>query len=365
MANSFAGMRYRLPRNITSNRSLAVGILKFISARLAAFPAAPDLVPDASILAFAFGVSLISALLFGTLPAVRVSRRDVAAALKGGTAPPSVRFAGYHARDLVVFLELSLAVVLIVVAAMWLNLFAELQRVAPTFPADQVAVAHTGSEHVIPALEAISAIPGVTGVTAGRLAQFGVVFPDVYVPLDPEAGSQVAILARANRSAGYLVRPIEDVLSRSDGIVHRASVLADEKQFVRDQSVFLVRMIGAFGLLALFLAATGVFGVLTQSVSQRTTEFGVRMAMGASPGALLAMVVRREAKLILAAIAAGAIGTVLVTRGLFAELVTVNATDVRMWIAVALLCGGFAAGAVALATRRIGRLDPWTVLRNG
>jgi ABC-type antimicrobial peptide transport system permease subunit len=67
--------------------------------------------------------------------------------------------------------------------------------------------------------------------------------------------------------------------------------------------VFLVRMIGAFGLVALVLAATGVFGVLTQSVSQRTTEFGVRMAMGASRGAVLAMVVFREAKMIIAAIA--------------------------------------------------------------
>ena len=117
--------------------------------------------------------------------------------------------------------------------------------------------------------------------------------------------------------------------------------------------------------LAAFPAATGVFGVLTQSVAQRTTEFGVRMAMGASPGAVLAMVVVREAKLIVAAIGAGAIGTVMVTRGLFAELVTVNATDARMWIMVAALCGGFAAAAVMLATRRIVRLDPWTVLRNG
>jgi predicted permease len=115
---------------------LAVGILQAISTRLAAFPAAPNLVPDASILAVAFGVSLIAAILFGTLPAVRTSRRDVAASLKGGTAPASARFAGYHARDLVVFVELALAVVLIVVAAMWLNFFAELQRIAPTFAAD-------------------------------------------------------------------------------------------------------------------------------------------------------------------------------------------------------------------------------------
>jgi putative ABC transport system permease protein len=145
---------------------LAVGILRVISARLAAFPAAPDLVPDASILAVACGVSLISALLFGTLPAVRVSKRDVATALKGGTAPPSARLVGYHTRDLVVFVELALAVVLVLVAAMWLNLFAELQRIAPTFPADEVVVAHSDIEHAIPAVEAISAIPGVTGVTA-------------------------------------------------------------------------------------------------------------------------------------------------------------------------------------------------------
>lgn len=447
---------------------LAVGILRVISARLAAFPAAPDLVLDTSILAAACGVSLIAAILFGTLPAVRVSRRDVATALKGGTAPPSARFVGYHTRDLVVFVELALAVVLIVVAAMWLNLFAELQRIAPTFPADQVVVAHTEINQIIPAVDAISGIPGVTGVTAvsglpgsrssavqlranngrsaraaqvvaqpsffttvglpivrgrtfdplevhansgtvivsetlaaalwpneeplgavvnvtsrvgdatavvvgvcadalklGRLAQFGIVFPDVYVPHDPESGSQLVILARTNKSARSLVRPIENVLSRVDGAMNHVSVLADERQFVQDQSWFLVRMIGAFGLLALFLAATGVFAVLTQSVSQRTTEFGVRMAMGASPGAVLLMVAMREAKLIVAAIAAGAIGTVLVTRGLFAELVMINATEVRLWITVALLCGGFAAGAVVLATHRIVRLDPWTVLRNG
>jgi hypothetical protein len=367
----------------------------------------------------------------------------------------------------VVFVELALAVVLIVVAAMWLNLFAELQRIVPTFRADQVVVAQTDIKHAILGMDVISAIPGVTGVTVvsgrpgrsfsavqvrakngrrapaarvavqpsffatvglpivrgrtfdsreanaksgtmivsetlaralwpneeplgavvtvtarggdvtavvvgicadalklGRLGQFGMVLPDVYVPLEPEPANQVAILARANRSAGFLVRPIEEVLSRSDGIIRRASVLADEKKFVREQSVFLVRMVGAFGLVALILAATGVFGVVTQSVAQRTTEFGVRMAMGASPGVVLAMVVLREAKLIIAAIATGTVATIIVTRHAFAELVMVNARDARLWIIVAVLCGGFAATAVAVATRRIVRLDPWAVLRN-
>ena len=122
-------------------------------------------------------------------------------------------------------------------------------------------------------------------------------------------------------------------------------------------------MIAVFGLIALGLAASGIFAVLSQSVSQRTLEFGVRMAMGATPRDVLLMVIRREAKLIVAALVTGAAGTVLVTRAVFAELVTISGQDVRLWIAVLILCGGFAAAAAALATQRIVRLDPWAVLR--
>lgn len=60
---------------------------------------------------------------------------------------------------------------------------------------------------------------------------------------------------------------------------------------------------------------------------------------------------------------AGAAGTLLVTRVVFAELVAVSRQDVRLWVAVVLVCCGCAAVAAALATRRIVRLDPWAVLR--
>jgi predicted permease len=445
---------------------LAVGILRVISSRMASFAAAPDLAPDASILLVALGVSFLASVLFGTLPAIRISRRDVAASLKGGTAFDSARFAGYHARDLVVFVEITLAVVLIVVTGLWLKLFAELQRITPAFAADQVVAARVQAADLNTASQAVASLPGVISVAAvsnlpggrsstvqlqadngrlaraarvavqpsffttvglpilrgrtfdaaeanansntvvvsealaadlwpgedpvgkvvnlttrrgtgvgvvigvsadalnvGRLARVGIVSPDLYVPFDPADGSEFVVLARANGNVHALVRPIEVLLSSGQNGVRRVSVLVDDIQFVRDESLFLVRLLGAFGLVALGLAATGVFGVLSQSVSQRTTEFGVRMAMGASSGAVLLMVVMREAKLIVAAIATGAIATVMVTRAVFAELVMVSGSDARLWIAVAVLCGGFAAGAVALATRRIVRLDPWTVLR--
>jgi hypothetical protein len=75
------------------------------------------------------------------------------------------------------------------------------------------------------------------------------------------------------------------------------------------------------------------------------------------------MVLAREAKLIAAAVATGTIATVLVTRSAFAEMLVITGIDPRVWIGVSVLCGGVAAAAVACATYRIVRLDPWVVLR--
>jgi putative ABC transport system permease protein len=115
--------------------------------------------------------------------------------------------------------------------------------------------------------------------------------------------------------------------------------------------------------MAMLLAATGIFGVVSQSVAQRTSEFGVRLALGASRGQVLRMVLAREGRLMVAAIAAGAVGTVMVTRSLFVELVWISGRNPRVWVDVTILCGGLAAAALVLATYRIARLDPWVVLR--
>ena len=114
---------------------------------------------------------------------------------------------------------------------------------------------------------------------------------------------------------------------------------------------------------ALLLAATGVFGVVSQSVAQRTNEFGLRMALGATPTQVVGMVLAREARLIVAATVTGAGATLIVTTVAFADLVTISGTDPWLWTVIVGLCGGVAATAVTLATYRILRLDPWVVLR--
>ena len=451
--------------------ALAIGMVKVIASQMAQFQSAvaARMAGDTTLLPIAFAFSVAACVLFGTLPAVRLSRRDITVSLKGGAAPITARFVGYSARDLVVFVELGLAVVLLVVAAMWLTFFAEMERVTPLFPADQIVAAGVPRQQVGVVVQRVASLPGVAGVAVasnlpggrsatvvaqvhaeggrtaraavveagtsffqtlglpilrgrsfdaaetnphagvvivsqgaaaslwgagdplgarltitrrtgttsaivigvcgdalnlGSLMRSGFVPADIYVPFDTESTGDALLLSRAVTDAHFLVRPIgEAVRASPSSAVPRVSVIGDKATFVPPESLFLIRLIGGFGLVALLLAASGILGVVSQSVAQRTTEFGVRMAMGASSGQILRMVLVREAKLILIAIGVGAIATIGVTRLAFAELLTISATDPRRWVALIVLCGGFAGVAVALATYRIVRLDPWAVLR--
>lgn len=103
-------------------------------------------------------------------------------------------------------------------------------------------------------------------------------------------------------------------------------------------------------------------GVIAQSVAQRTTEFGIRMALGAAPLRVLGMVLGRETKLIAAALASGAVVTFGIARATFVELANLSAATPSIWFFTVILCASVAFAACLLATRRIVRLDPWVVL---
>jgi ABC-type antimicrobial peptide transport system permease subunit len=125
----------------------------------------------------------------------------------------------------------------------------------------------------------------------------------------------------------------------------------------------LMRILGWFSALTLLLAASGVFAVIGQSIAQRTREFGIRIAVGATPGRVLAMVLARETKLIALAIGIGLVFTMALTNALFVELVRLNAIVPGLWLGALGLTGTTAALALALATYRIVRLQPAAVLR--
>jgi predicted permease len=121
---------------------------------------------------------------------------------------------------------------------------------------------------------------------------------------------------------------------------------------------------GALGVLGLVLAATGLYGVVAYSVSLRTREMGVRVALGARRGDVMALVVGGGLRLTLAGVAGGAALAAVLTRALRGLLAGVSPTDAPTFLSVALLMAAVAALASYLPARRAARVDPMTALRS-
>jgi len=138
------------------------------------------------------------------------------------------------------------------------------------------------------------------------------------------------------------------------------------RQQIRD-NVYLDRMIttlsAAFAGLATLLAAVGLYGVLAYSVVQRTKEIGVRMALGAEPRRILAMVLRNVAAMTLGGAALGAIGAYAIGRGAQSLLFGVQGRDPLVMIAAALALAVVAFFAGSVPALRAARVDPVRALR--
>jgi putative ABC transport system permease protein len=118
-----------------------------------------------------------------------------------------------------------------------------------------------------------------------------------------------------------------------------------------------------FGALALVLANVGVFGVMSYTVSQRTREIGVRVAMGARPRDVLTLVIGDGAKLIAAGLGAGLIVSLVAARIIDNLLYQVSATDPLTYLAVVILLAAVALVACYIPARRAMKVDPMTALR--
>jgi putative ABC transport system permease protein len=124
-----------------------------------------------------------------------------------------------------------------------------------------------------------------------------------------------------------------------------------------------MQVIAVFAAAALVLAAVGIYGVIAYSVSQRTHEIGIRMALGADHGAVLRMVVGEALALTAAGVAVG-VGGALALTGLMQELLfEVRAGDPATLVAVAGTLTAVAVAASYLPGRRATRVDPAIALR--
>jgi putative ABC transport system permease protein len=122
-------------------------------------------------------------------------------------------------------------------------------------------------------------------------------------------------------------------------------------------------MFGVFAALALVLAAIGLYGVLSYSVSQRTRELGVRLALGAQPGHLLRMVTLQGMRMVLAGVLLGLAAAFALARLARSLLFGVAGHDPATFIVVCLALIGISLVACYIPARRAARLDPVESLR--
>ena len=129
------------------------------------------------------------------------------------------------------------------------------------------------------------------------------------------------------------------------------------------QRCFSMILLGAFAVLALLMAAVGLYGVLSYSVSQRMHEMGLRMALGANARDLMRLVVRQGIRVALAGVAAGLLASVAATRLLAGMLFGVSPLDPLTFAAVVAVLVAAAALASFIPARRATRVDPMVALR--
>jgi putative ABC transport system permease protein len=123
-------------------------------------------------------------------------------------------------------------------------------------------------------------------------------------------------------------------------------------------------ILGGFALLALVLTAIGLYSVVAFSVSQQRREIGIRMAIGARPGAIFAAVLRRSMIPALAGLAAGVVASLPLMRVLAFKAKDVSPHDVPTYLAVAAALAAVAGAAAMIPARRAMRIDPAMALRS-
>jgi putative ABC transport system permease protein len=189
---------------------------------------------------------------------------------------------------------------------------------------------------------------------------------DVYLPYAQRANRAVVLAVRVQGDAETVIKEIRSSILSLDSTLpaYDISLLQDRLAAQDDASRALTSITAAYAALALFLAALGLFGVLAHSVSRRTQELGVRMALGALPHDLLRMVIGEGVRLTVMGIVAGLVGAALLTRAMATLLFGVSTMDPVVYVSIPILLLLVAIAACYLPAHRAMILDPIVALRH-
>jgi len=189
--------------------------------------------------------------------------------------------------------------------------------------------------------------------------------PAVYLPTLQTPIPSGSLLVRARVPAGSLVPSVRQVVRDLDPALALFGVEPLEETLANSlgQRRFTMLLLGVFAAIALLIAVAGVHGVLSHSVSQRTRELGIRMALGAEPRALRASVLGEAVRMAAVGLALGLAGALAASRLLTSLLYGVGAADPVTLVGVVVALGSVVIMAGWLPARRAARVNPTEVLR--
>lgn len=191
------------------------------------------------------------------------------------------------------------------------------------------------------------------------------VIPEFFGVFLPAANARGDIVIRAKGAPLQLASAIRQMIAAELPGTTVVSISTADQQLggFAAQRGLQTWLLTLFALLAVFLAAIGIYGVVHYAVAERTREMGVRVALGATPSAIMALVVRQGMAMPAAGMIVGVAGALLATRLLSHLLFGVGATDPVTFAGVLVSLGGIALIACVLPARRATRVDPLTALR--
>jgi putative ABC transport system permease protein len=190
--------------------------------------------------------------------------------------------------------------------------------------------------------------------------------PVVYVPLlQSEVVISLNLIARTSISPASAVATLRNEIQRLDPEipVYNIATMAERVGDLSSETRTYALLMGLFAALALLLSMIGIYGVMAYSVSQRTHEIGVRMALGAESSDVIRLVIAQGVRLTLAGVAAGLIAGIALTRLMTSLLFDVSATDPLTFAAVSVVLSMVALAACYIPARRAARVDPIDALR--
>src|SRR6267154_2297481 len=377
--------------------ALAYGALRVLVVMApAGLPRISEVGLNGPVLLFTLLIALAASLLFGSVPILKYAGARLTTGIREGGRGLSQSKEQHRARNTLVVVQVALALVLLICSGLMIRTFRALTKVNPGFsdPAElqtfRISIPETHvkeGDRVIhmeeEILHKLEAIPGVSSVSIGTklpmngdgwhdpillqgrtyaegefppLRLFKFVSPGflrTLVTRTPRAGSETFL-----KDAREAVWSVDANLPLAD--VHTIDYFYRRSMA---RTSFTLIMLGVAGSMALLLGVVGIYGVIAYSVSQRTREIGIRMALGAQQPTVTGMFVRHGLVLTGVGVACGLIAAVLLMRLMSSLLFNVNPVDPVTYGAVSIGLVGTAWLASYLPSRRAATVDPVEALR--